>query len=96
MKRFLLGFFLLLLLVSVSVAQVQVRLQDSDTVGSILKAQVGQNVELRMKSGEKIGGKVDQVTERLAHLSQLSGAEFYDAVVNLEDVAAVVVRTKTK
>ncbi|MDQ2659049.1 MAG: hypothetical protein M3Y03_01375 [Verrucomicrobiota bacterium] len=87
---------LLLSIVSVSFAQVQVRLQDSDTVGSILKTQVGQNVELRMKSGEKLGGKVDQVTERLAHLSQLSGAEFYDAVVNLEDVAAVVVRTKTK
>ena len=53
-------------------------------------------VELRMNSGEKIGGKVEKVGDKLVHLSALSGAEFYDAAVDVSHVSAVVVRTKTK
>ena len=49
-----------------------------------------------MKSGEKIGGKVEKVGDKLVHLSQLSGTEFFDAAVDTSDVAAVIVRTKTK
>lgn len=49
-----------------------------------------------MKSGEKIGGKVEKVGDKLVHLSQLTGAEFFDAAVDTSDVAAVIVRTKSK
>ena len=60
----------------------------------ILQKNVGQVVELRMKSGEKIGGKVEKVGDKLVHLSQLTGAEFFDAAVDSTDIAAVIVRTK--
>jgi hypothetical protein len=30
------------------------------------------------------------------HLSQLAGAEFFDAAVDTADVAAVIVRTRSK
>ena len=75
-------------------AQGKIDLQTSDTILGILQKNVGQVVELRMKSGEKIAGKVEKVGDKLIHLSQLTGAEFYDAAVDAEDVAAVVVRTK--
>ena len=77
-------------------AQGKIDLQPSDTVLSILQKNTGQIVELRMKSGEKIGGKVEKVGDKLVHLSQLTGAEFFDAAVDTADVAAVVVRTKSK
>ena len=77
-------------------AQGKIDLQPSDTVLSILQKNVGLTVELRMKSGEKIGGKVEKVGDKLVHLSQLTGAEFFDAAVDTADVAAVVVRTKSK
>lgn len=77
-------------------AQGKIDLQASDTVLSILQKNVGQTVELRMKSGEKIGGKVEKVGDKLVHLSQLTGAEFFDAAVDTADIAAVVVRTKAK
>lgn len=77
-------------------AQGKIDLQTSDTILGILQKNVGQVVELRMKSGEKIGGKVEKVGDKLVHLSSLSGAEFFDAAVDAEDVAAVVVRTKSK
>jgi hypothetical protein len=51
-------------------------------------------VELRMKSGEKLGGKIEKVGAKLVHLSQLTGAEFYDAAVDLDAISAVVVRAR--
>jgi hypothetical protein len=77
-------------------AQGKIDLQPSDTILGILQKNVGQTVELRMKSGEKIGGKIEKVGDKLVHLSQLTGAEFFDAAVDSADVAAVVVRTKSK
>jgi hypothetical protein len=77
-------------------AQGKIDLQTSDTILGILQKNVGQVVELRMKSGEKIGGKLEKVGDKLVHLSSLTGAEFFDAAVDAEDVAAVVVRTKSK
>ena len=67
-----------------------------DTVKSILSRQVGQTVELRLKNGEKIAGKVELVGTHLVQLTQLTGAEFYEAVVVMDDVAAVVARAKAK
>jgi hypothetical protein len=77
-------------------AQSKIDLQPSDTIISILQRNTGQVVELRMKSGEKIGGKVEKVGDKLVHLSQLTGAEFFDAAVDTSDIAAVIVRTKSK
>jgi hypothetical protein len=77
-------------------AQSKIDLQPSDTILSILQRNIGQVVELRMKSGEKIGGKVEKIGIKLVHLSQLTGAEFFDAAVDAEGVAAVIVRTKSK
>lgn len=75
-------------------AQGKIDLQTSDTVLGILQKNVGQVVELRLKSGEKIAGKIEKVGDKLVHLSALTGAEFYDAAVDTADVSAVVVRTK--
>ena len=88
--------FILAVVCSDLFAQSKIELQPSDTILSILQRNTGQMVELRMKSGEKIGGKVEKVGIKLVHLSQLTGAEFFDAAVDAEDVAAVIVRTKGK
>jgi hypothetical protein len=39
-------------------------------------------------------GKIEKVGDKLVHLAQLTGAEFFDAAVDAADVSAVVVRTK--
>lgn len=88
--------FILTVACSNLLAQGKIDLQPSDTILSILQRNVGQVVELRMKSGEKIGGKVEKIGIKLVHLSQLTGAEFFDAAVDAEGVAAVIVRTKSK
>jgi len=89
--------FLILIVLSVpsAFAQAKVDLQANDTVRSVLERQVGQAVELRMKSGEKIAGKLQKVTDKLAHLSQLTDASFSDAAIDLESIAAVVVKVRS-
>jgi hypothetical protein len=81
-------------LVSTAFAQGKVDFQTSDTVKTVLERQAGQKVELRLNSGEKLAGKVEKVGEKTVHLSAITGQEFFDAVVVLEEVAAVLVRTK--
>ena len=75
-------------------AQGKIDLQTSDTILGILQKNIGQVVELRMKSGEKIAGRLEKVGDKLVHLAQLTGAEFYDAAVDASEVSAVVVRMR--
>jgi len=70
-------------------------LQNNDTMHAVLERQVGKSIELRLKSGEKIAGKLEKVTGALALMTQLSEATFYDAAVDVESVAAVVVRARS-
>ena len=77
-------------------AQDKSGLQPNATVLSILQGSAGKTVELRLKSGEKIGGRVDQVTDNVVHLSNLTGAEFFDGFIDVKDISAVVIRTSGK
>ena len=97
MKR-LLFLFALLLAASFGTlfAQSKIELQPGDTILSILQRSTGQTVDLRMKSGEKIGGKIDKVSEKLVHLTQLTDLEYFDGLVDVSDIAAVIVRAKSK
>jgi hypothetical protein len=96
MKQLLLALFALVALAGPDAfAQSKIDLQPNDTVRSVLERQIGKPVELRLKSGEKIAGKLQKVTDKLAHLAQITDADFYDAAVDLESVAAVVVRVRS-
>lgn len=65
----------------------------NDTIETVLQRQVGQMVELRLESGETIKGKVEQVSAMTLHLKELVGQEMFEAVIVIEDISAVVVRT---
>ena len=73
-------------------AQEKTALQANATVAVILQGSTGKSVELHLRSGEKMGGKVAQVTDSVVHLSNLTGAEYFDAFIDVKDVSAVVVR----
>lgn len=51
-------------------------------------------VTLRLTSGEEVSGKVSEVGKTAVRLSALTGKEFYDAVIPLTQVVALIVRTK--
>jgi hypothetical protein len=94
MKRYLLVFVTIIVAcTSCSVlAQEKAALQANATVASLLAGSAGKSVELHLRSGEKMGGKIAQVTDNVVHLSNLTGAEYFDAFVDVKDISAIVVR----
>jgi hypothetical protein len=68
----------------------------NDTVEAVLQRQVGHVVELRLSSGETIKGKVEQVSASTLHLTELVGQELFEAVVVLDDISAVMVRSASQ
>jgi hypothetical protein len=98
MKRysFLVGIIITAIICVSSFAQDKASLQPNATVVSLLQGSAGKSVELHLRSGEKMGGKVAQVTDNIVHLSNLTGAEYFDAFVDVKDISAVVVRVAGK
>ena len=96
MKQLLLVFLAMIAVVNPNaIAQTSLDLQANDTIRTVLERQVGKPVELRLKSGEKIAGKLAKVMDRLIHLAQLADADFYDAAVEIDSIAVVVVRVRS-
>src|SRR6266536_4025859 len=98
MKRYLplLTIVIATLTCSSLLAQEKAALQPNMTVLSVLQGSAGKTIELHLRSGEKMGGKVSQVTDNIVHLSSLTGAEYFDAFVDAKDISAVVVRVAGK
>lgn len=69
-------------------------LGNTDTLERLLSAQQGKKVTIRLGSGEDLSGTVKAVNGSLVQLSELSGKEFYDAVIAIPHITAVIVRTK--
>ena len=84
----------LVLALASSVTAAELKLAPTDTVESVLAAQKGRKVTLRLRSGQEAGGTVTLVSAKLVQLSSVTGKEFFDAVVPLEAIEAVFVRTK--
>ena len=69
--------------------------EEQDTMANVLKRLEGKGVRLRLAgSGEEVIGKLQKVGKELAHLSDLSGREFFDAVVRIDQVSSVSVQVR--
>ena len=75
-------------------ASAELRVAATDSVETVLAAQKDKRVTVRLRSGQEITGTVRNVTGKLVQLGAVTGREFFDAVVPLEAVEAVLVRTK--
>ncbi len=58
----------------------------------MLDASIGRVVTLQLISGQEISGTVTRVGDHVVQLSRVSGRDFYDAVVLLDRVSAVLFR----
>ncbi len=86
-------FFLIALLCG-SVHAGELNISGGDSVARVLALQKGKTVTVQLNSGQELTGQVRNVTEDLAQLTALTGREYFDAVVVIDEVAAVIVRTK--
>jgi small nuclear ribonucleoprotein (snRNP)-like protein len=65
-------------------------------VKSVLERLVGKRVSVVLTSGPELSGVVTSVGDKVVLLSELTGREFFDGVVNIDQIGAVVVRTRTR
>ncbi|MDH4153403.1 MAG: hypothetical protein OEV01_06415 [Nitrospira sp.] len=67
-----------------------------DAMKSVLEQQIGKRVKVKLCSGQDVEGKVAKVGSHAVQLTELVGMELFDATVKLDDVAAVIVRARSK
>ncbi|MGH8119740.1 MAG: hypothetical protein ACRESK_03890 [Gammaproteobacteria bacterium] len=87
-------FLAALLLLSTAAMAGSPQVSKGDTIQTVLTAQKGKQATVKLVSGDELTGKVGEVTDKLVLLQALSGKEFYDAVINMRDIAAVLVRNQ--
>ncbi len=69
--------------------------EEQDTMAAVLKRLEGKQVRLRLAgSNDEVIGKLQKVGKELVHLSDLSGREFFDAVVRIDQVSGVSVQVR--
>ena len=67
---------------------------NADAIKVSLERQVGKRVRLRLVSGQEVEGTVVAVGTAGVHVARLAGMDFFDAVVRLDQIAAVIVRVR--
>ncbi len=70
--------------------------ESKDTMATLLTRYLNQSVMIRLGYGEPLSGTVKSVGDELLHLGTLRGMEYYDAVIRLEDIEAVVIRARSQ
>ncbi len=81
---------------TVSATEGALDVRAADAIAANLQKQVGRRVTLKLATGQEVEGTVAKVGPTAVQLSQPAGKEFFDAVVRLDHVSALIVRTKTK
>jgi hypothetical protein len=75
-------------------AAAELKVGAADTIQSVLAGQKGSRVTVRVRSGQEITGVVREAGSRVLQLGSVSGKEYFDAVIPLDAVDAVFVRTR--
>ena len=71
-----------------------VTISPNDTTQSVLAAQKGKRVTVRLRSGQELTGTMRDSNGKVAVIAAITGREFFDAVVPLDAIEAVLIRTK--
>jgi hypothetical protein len=75
-------------------AQEKSELNPAFGIKDILAANLGKRVAVRLGSGGELEGTVAKVGDHLVHISKLTGKDFYDAIVRIEQIDAVTYRAR--
>ncbi len=65
-------------------------------LGIIITAVTCSSLLAQEKAALQPNATVGQVTDNIVYLSHLTGAEFYDAFVDVKDISAVVIRAAAR
>lgn len=78
----------------ISVAQEKPGFNPSISLKDNLASNVGKRVSLVISPGESLEGTIEKVGDHFVLVSKLSGKDYFDALVRIDDVKAVVFRAR--
>lgn len=73
-----------------------VSVSPSDTPQSFVAAYKGKRITVRLRSGQELSGLVRDATGQLLVLGEMAGREYFDAVVPMSAIEAVLVRSRAQ
>ena len=75
-------------------AAVEASPASGDLIRGTLKNMIGKHATIHLMAGRELTGMVEKVTDDSLSLSSLGGRDFFDAVIRLEHVSAVIYRVR--
>ncbi|MBZ5565343.1 MAG: hypothetical protein LAP13_23340 [Acidobacteriia bacterium] len=72
----------------------EVKINIHESMKEILKRHEGKQVRIHLKTGSELEGNLTEVGDEVLHLTELSGMEYYDAIVRIASISAVILRAK--
>jgi hypothetical protein len=66
------------------------------TISDVLHDNIGKRVILRLDGGDTLEGTVTKVGDSLVHIARLTGRDFYDALVPIDSISAVIYKARSK
>ena len=66
------------------------------TMKNVLLENVGKRVIVKFGNGETMEGTITSVGDSLVHVARLTGKDFYDAVVRIDGISAVIFKVRNK
>jgi len=98
-RRMIAGFFVVMICLAFSqylfAQEAKFELNKGFGMKEILAGYEGKRVALRLESGEELEGTLVTVGDQLVHLSKLSKRDFYDAVIRIDKIHAVIFRARS-
>ena len=71
------------------------KLNKGSATKDILTEYVGKRVSLKLDTGEELEGTVTKVGDHLVHLAKLSKRDFYDALIRIDKISAIIIRVRS-
>ncbi|MGE0387052.1 MAG: hypothetical protein AB7Q97_20190 [Gammaproteobacteria bacterium] len=87
---------LVLALLPAALPAAELKIGANDSVATVLAAHSGKKVTVRLRAGQDLTGVVRTVNGTSVQIGELSGQEFFDAVIRLDAIDAVVVRVRER
>jgi small nuclear ribonucleoprotein (snRNP)-like protein len=75
-----------------AVASEGVQFDVSDSLRGNLKTLIGEDVSVNLRSGTTYRGFVKSVGDHFIHLEKIAHRDFFDALIRMEDIAAIEVQ----
>ncbi len=65
-----------------------------DSIAVVLKRHEGKTVYIMLENGVEISGEVSKLGAYTVHISTLTGMDYYDAVIDLNEIVGVKYRAR--